>query len=332
MDSVELSNSWTEVARGRLALQWPPLLSMTAHAIKLDVAGIDVRAARSAGGVFLVEVLTNDFRNAGDPDQGTYTVLCFERSAEGHVCGVTLHEATADEIDAERRRANPQYRLGTMAGVSPAELVVVHENGDHYAALYRLTLWPRLRADGSLPAEPDVGDAQAVCYFPVRIEKNERLEGAYGFLHSDVQDAGGVATVRDLLLAVQRAGYTGDPVVRTLRRNKSIVPPPAEPPRAAARPLDEVALIFESAGGRFFAGVYEGAQIVPVELDALAFSAVRDEIAARGSFVRVGSAWLRPHLAALAHVQPDGQVVVASTPLAKPPKRMRTEACNKLLL
>ena len=306
-----LSDAWLEMARERLALQWPPSLRTTSHAIARDRAGLDVRAARSAGGLLLVEVLTNDFRNAGDPDQGTYTVLCFERDRGGRVCGVTLHEATAREIDAEREDAG--HRIGTMSGASSAELAVVHENGDHYAALYRLTLWPRLRADGSLPAEPDAGDAPAVCYFPVRIEKDESLHGAYGFLRSDVQDAGGVATVRDLLLAVQRAGHLGEPVVRTLRRKKTVVPPPdpePAPPRMDA--LDYAALAFRAADGRHVVGVYHGALIVPVDVDPVAWRALLET----SGFVPVGRAWMRPELARLARVGADGDVYLAETLLA----------------
>lgn len=326
MSAVSFPAAWAEIARGRLALQWPPLLGATSYAVRASPDGLDVLATRTTDGLVIAEVLTNDFRNAGDPDAGTYTVLCFERN-RGRFCGVSLVEATERELEQVRRKAGAFYRFGTLADLPPhgasmsVQPVVVHDNGEYYACLHEISLWPSVEGD-ALATEPRPGDREAFCYVPVRVEKSERVEGPFSFTLDMIQDSGGVATVQNLLAALGAAGHLGSPAVKTIKRKKTVVPPPAlpEPAIDIRNRADDLALLFETAGGRLFAGMYHGTQIVPVEVDRLGFNALRQSV----DLVRAGRAWLRPVLAAVARVEADGNVVVAGTSLDRPPaKRAR---------
>ena len=319
MTSVNIKDAWKEIAQGRLALQRPPDPRVVAYPVYEGEEGLDAHATRAAHGMVFFEVLTDNFRDAGDPDEGTYTVLCFERDAMARLCGVSLHQATAEEIDRVRRRSYFVGYFGTMTatgehayGVEPA---VVHDNGDYYAALYRVNFRPRVDAAGNLAREAAAGDVVAECYVPVRIDKAERVDGPFGFLREDVQDAGGIVTVRELLAAVERAGYTREVQVRTLRRKKTVVAPPSEPEPVLPRPdaLRQYAFAFETDEGRGVAGMYVEDRIAPVPLDPLARSALFQHMRESRRFVQAGNVWIRRELAPFVRIGPDGRVYLAES-------------------
>lgn len=322
MTTVETQRAWREIASNRMALHsLPNLATAVSSPLGSDTRRLEEIVGLTNYGVLLVELLTNELEYAGNPDRGTYSVLCFEPAANGQSFRApTLHAVSGKTLDKLRAFSPADATAGNVSLPSPTftqwslldalTQTVCVDNGDHYACLYALEIPP------------------ATFFFPVKVSKGERLAASNRFFPRNAQRPGGRVAVDDLFAALQTAPSLDRVVVRAGAR----VPTPAvlvdatfrvskqrdveSGGRVSRRLLERLRWMYETDDHQFAVGVHTGTKTKVRTYDALSFYTLEEVVEQSGLFSPVGHAWVRTALLADTESLPGGRVRVGNDTLS----------------